>query len=177
MVSPEILILKRESNAEDFKQTALLYRDQEPLRTVAWMAKQKQMKSIYLTSSLENVRGGSIGFTLEAIWFGYTDDYVYTGSSSPETTWLPSYNLGKGLALKAQLPKIAAKTIAAELRVAPELGYTTPLHFDGGDAYPAKVCVESSSWFMEMLLETTGSKSAVTTKVQTVVKTVYEDTP
>ena len=64
-------------------QSLAQYRDQEPLRTLAWMAEQKDMKKIYLTSSLEGVCGGSTGFTLEAMWFGYTDEYVYTGSSSP----------------------------------------------------------------------------------------------
>jgi hypothetical protein len=65
------------------------------------MAKEKDLKSVYLTSSLENVRGGSIGFTLEAIWFGFSKEYVYTGSSAADTTWLPSYPLGAGLEFKA----------------------------------------------------------------------------
>lgn len=73
------------------------------------------MEHIYLTSNLEGVRGGSIGFTIEACWYGFIDDYVYTGSSSPETGWLPSYPLSPGLQYKLQLDKIAIKTVAAEL--------------------------------------------------------------
>lgn len=101
---------KLETSASDLRETLTLYRDQEPLRTLAWMAEMKGYKDIYLTSSLEDVRGGSAGFTLEAIWYGFTDEYVYTGSSAADTTWLPSYPLGAGLEAKAQLPKIAAKT-------------------------------------------------------------------
>jgi hypothetical protein len=117
------------------------------------MAKEKQIAEIYLTSGLENVRGGSVGFTLEAIWFGYTSQYAYTGSSAPNTGWLPSYPLKDGLEFKAQLPRVAAKTVAKELAAAEILGYHIPHSFDG-KTYPSKVCVESSSWFMEMLMDT-----------------------
>ena len=79
------------------------------------MCRKKKMKDIYLTSSLTDVQGASTGFTLEAIWYGYTDEYAYTGSSSPETGWLPSYKIGKALAGKLSTGKVAVKTISAEL--------------------------------------------------------------
>jgi hypothetical protein len=81
------------------------------------------------------VRGGSTGFTLEAIWFGFSNQYVYTGSSAPNTGWLPSYPLREGLATKASIDKIAAKTLAKELNDATALGYLVPTAFDG--TYPS----------------------------------------
>lgn len=74
------------------------------MRTLVWIAQQKDMKDIFVTSDLTGVSGGSIGFTLEAMWYGFQDKYVYTGSSSPATGWLPSYDLAAGLAIKAQIP-------------------------------------------------------------------------
>lgn len=139
------------------------------------MAKTKDLTEIYLTSDLEGVSGGSAGFTLEAIWFGYLKEYVYTGSSSPDTCWLPSYPLDEGLALKAQLDKIAAKTVASELAESKDFGYTVPLTFDG-KTFPNKVCVESSTWFMEVLLDTTKpGKCPPVQSVNTV--TVVKDSP
>lgn len=121
------------------------------MRTLAWIAKEKGISDIYLTSDLEQVSGGSIGFTIEACWYGYTTDYIYSGSSSPETGWLPSYPLGAGLQQKLVFDKIAIKTLAQELDSAKQLGADVPMRYKGGDL-PTKVAVESSTWFLEMLM-------------------------
>lgn len=90
----EIKNAHESGNADNLRKAKFLFKFQEPLRTVAWMGKQKKLSKIFLTSSLERVSGGSTGFTLEALWYGYIDEYVYTGSSSPFTGWQPSYPLG-----------------------------------------------------------------------------------
>lgn len=101
-----------------------------------------------MTSSLAEVSGGSTGFTIEAAWYGYLADYTYSGSSSPETGWLPSYPLGKGLQIKAKLEKIALKTVAAEIYAAEQLGFNNPTTYNS-DNFPDKIIVESSNWFLE----------------------------
>lgn len=105
-----------------------------------------------MTSSLTEVSGGSIGFAIEASWFGFTDEYVYSGSSSPQTGWLPSYTMNQGLEFKYGLNRLAVKTVAAELEVAQDLGYECVTRYVIGESLPSKVAVESSAWFFEMLL-------------------------
>lgn len=46
-----------------------------------------------MSFSKTRVEGPSIGTGIEAAWFGYDARYAYTGTSSPETGFLPYENL------------------------------------------------------------------------------------
>lgn len=130
-----------------------MYQDQEPLRCLGWIANAKDIKEIFLTTDLQDVSGGSICFSIEAAYFGFTDEYVYSGSSSPMTGWLPSYDLGEAVALKSKLDKIAVKTLAGDLDNCEEAGLQVVTRYENNGSLPARVAVESSVWFFEMLLD------------------------
>jgi len=127
-----------------------LWRDQEALRSLAVLMKKLNLTEIYLSSSLEGVSGGSIGFCIEAIWFGYPDAYAYTGSSSVETGWLPSYPLSQAAKAKVSLERIAVKTIASEIEFFTNLGLDNPLFYDPSKM-PTKLVCESSVFFLEQM--------------------------
>lgn len=48
------------------------------------------------------------------------------------------------------------KTIAAELEAANDLGLITPIVYDANASLPSQLAIESSMWFMEMLLAEKG---------------------
>ena len=123
------------------------------MRCLGWIANAKDIKDIYLTTDLQNVSGGSICFSIEAAYFGFSDEYVYSGSSSPMTGWLPSYDLGEAAEYKSQLEKIAVKTLAKDLENCEALGFEVVTRHEKSGSLPARVAVESSVWFFEMLLD------------------------
>lgn len=155
-----------------------LYQEQEPLRSVAWIGAEKKLTDIYLTSSLELVSGGSIGFAIEAAWYGFTPEFVYSGSSSPQTGWLPSYRFAGTLEPKSQIEKIAIKTTSDELKAAVALGFHVPTNYEPRDSLPGKIAVESSNWFLEMLYSgRMVDKGSTPPKTEIQTKVVYHDSP
>lgn len=66
---------------------------------------------------------------------------------------MPSYDLGQAVELKSQIEKIAVKTLAADLTNCEDVGFKVVTRYEGGENLPARVAVESSVWFFEMLLD------------------------
>ncbi len=81
------------------------------------------------------------------MWYGYTPTYAYSGSSSPQTGWLPSYPLGEGSKPKVALDKIALKGMATDIGMYEDIGCVNPTRFD--NTMHSKVVLESSNWFLE----------------------------